>query len=533
MTTWEGKPATVNFIADVTERRRSELALQESEEKFRTLFEESRDVFYISVPEGRFLDINPAGVELFGYASKEELLNLDITQDLYVYPEERVRFVDLVDRTGYAKDYEVHMKRKNGEMLTVLITSTAVRDAAGHLAAFRGIIRDVTEQKKLELQLLQSQKMEAVGQLAGGIAHDFNNILTAIVGYAGILRRRMSDGDPHRAYVEHILSASERASSLTRSLLAFSRKQIMNPGPVDLNEIVRKADKLLVRLIGEDIELRTVAGNNALVVIADSVQVEQVLMNLATNARDAMPRGGSLTIETREENVAPEKARAHRGMKPGSYALMTVSDTGEGMDDATREKIFEPFFTTKEVGKGTGLGLAMVYGIIKQHDGYIAVSSTPGRGTSFAIYLPLAPRSAGRSAPDIRHDAVTGGSETILLGEDNDTVRFMTKDLLDDFGYEVIDAADGPEAVRKFMEHRDRIDLLILDVIMPKMNGREVYEAIKIVNPRIKVIFTSGYTGDIIRTKGMVGQDAHFLQKPVAIDELLQKIRSVLDETPA
>jgi len=522
-----------NTIGDlqraIKERERMESALRESEAKFRTLFEESRDVIYISVPGGRFLDINPAGVELFGYASKEELLALDITHDLYVDAAERDRFVALVDRTGYAKEYEVRMKRKNGEVLTVLITSTTVRDKSGNLTAFRGIMRDVTNQKNLEEQLLQSQKMEAVGQLAGGIAHDFNNILTAIIGYAGLLEMNLPTDDVLHSYVEHIHSSSERAASLIQSLLAFSRKQVINPRPVDLNDIVRRIEKLLVRLIGEDIELRTVLGRKGLIVVADSLQIEQVLMNLSTNARDAMPRGGRFTIETSSAQLGPEFVLQDPDLKPGHYALLSVSDTGSGMDEATRKRIFEPFFTTKEIGKGTGLGLAMVYGIVKQHEGHITVYSSKIQGTSFHIYLPLVSSRGIASLIEQRSDPVVGGTETVLLGEDDDTVRTMTASMLREFGYTVISAKDGEEALRKFEEHGDAIDLLILDVIMPRMNGKEVYDRVTKIDPGARILFTSGYTAEIIRTRGIIKPGLNFVQKPISMQDLLRKIRQVLD----
>ncbi len=521
----------MSILTDITDQIKARTALRESEEKFRTIFEESRDVFYISTPAGNFLEINPAGIELFGYASKDELLAIDIARDLYADPEDRKRFVDFVSKTGYTKDYEVQMKRRNGDRLTVQITSAAVHDDKGRLTAFRGIIRDVTEQKKLEQQLLQSQKMEAVGQLAGGIAHDFNNILTAINGYTNLLWMKLPQDDKLRAYVQHIQESADRAANLTRSLLAFSRKQVINLKPVDLNEVVRNVQKLLVRLIGEDVELVTRLSEEDLIIVADSPQLEQVLMNLSTNARDAMPGRGTFTIQTRKEKVTDSMAQQYRGMKPGSYALMTVSDSGAGMDIVTQAKIFEPFFTTKEVGKGTGLGLAMAYGIVKQHDGYIAVSSKPGYGTSFNIYLPLIEEPVRPAEPEMRREpGMQGGAETILLGEDNQTVRNITRDMLAEFGYTVIEAADGDEAIRKFLEHEDRIDLLILDVIMPKKNGREVYEAVKKIKPGVKVLFTSGYAADIIRTRGMIEEGLHFLHKPISLDALLRNIRLILEE---
>jgi CheY-like chemotaxis protein len=370
--------------------------------------------------------------------------------------------------------------------------------------------------------------MEAVGQLAGGVAHDFNNILTAIIGYANLLLMKMPDRESGRAFVEQILSASERAAHLTHSLLAFSRKQIIDLRPVSLNEIISRVEKLLGRVIGEDIEFKTWLADADLPVLADSIQIEQVLMNLAANARDAMPDGGMLLIVTEPLELGEEFVRAHSYGKPGRYAYMAVTDTGVGMDEKTRNRIFEPFFTTKEVGKGTGLGLSMVYGIVKQHNGYITVDSEPGKGTTFKIYLPLV-RPSAEEKNTKQPAAAARGTETVLLAEDDVAVRNLTRSVLEDFGYRVIEAADGEEAVRKFGENKGAVDLLVLDIIMPKKNGKEAYQEIRKIQPDIRALFTSGYTADIVHKKGILDTGLDFVLKPITPTEFLKKVREVLD----
>jgi PAS domain S-box-containing protein len=383
----------------------------------------------------------------------------------------------------------------------------------------------LAERNKLESQLRQSQKMEAIGVLAGGIAHDFNNILTAIIGYASMLHLKLPRNDPARSFVDPILISSERAAALVHSLLTFSRKQNCNPHPVDVNTVIRNVADLLARIIGEHIDLRTDLADGELIIMVDPCQMEQVLLNLATNARDAMPGGGSLTIRTLRSSVhEAERQRA----RPGDFALIQVTDTGAGMDDATRERIFEPFFTTKEVGKGTGLGLAMVYGIISQQNGWVTVTSERGKGSTFTIHLPLCPLSAeGRVSP--APAPLQRGSETVLLAEDSEDVRTLTKTVLADAGYTVIDTADGEDAFRAFLEHRDSIQLAILDVIMPKKNGRECYENIRAVNPAIKVLFSSGYAADVLQMKAILDQGLQFIAKPASPQELLRKVREVLN----
>jgi CheY-like chemotaxis protein len=371
--------------------------------------------------------------------------------------------------------------------------------------------------------------MEAVGQLAGGIAHDFNNILTAIIGFGTLLQMETERDHPLHSYVTQILTSANRAANLTQALLAFSRKQIISPKPVDLNEIIRGVKNILSRIIGEDIELSIVLTNENLIAMADSSQMEQILMNLATNARDAMPNGGSIIISTSRVEIDNEFIKIHGYGKPGSYALISIEDTGYGIDEETKKRIFEPFFTTKEVGKGTGLGLSMVYGIIKQHDGYINLYSQTGIGTTFKMYVPLI-QSKIKDIEQTAFPFLKGGDETVLIAEDDVQVRELTKEVLVEFGYKVIEAKDGVDAVKVFNENKDEIQLLILDVVMPKKNGKEAYDEIKDVRPEVKAIFISGYTEDMIYKKGILEEGLNFTSKPILPDELLRKVREVLDQ---
>jgi signal transduction histidine kinase/CheY-like chemotaxis protein len=395
--------------------------------------------------------------------------------------------------------------------------------------ANKALQAQISERRHTEEQLRQSQKMEAVGTLAGGIAHDFNNILTAIMGFGGILRMKMGQDSPMIHYIDDINSASEKAARLTQSLLAFSRKQIISSNPENINKIVSTIDNILQRVIGEDVEYKSILADENLIVMADSGQIEQVLMNLAANARDAMPEGGILTILTERVDVRGGLAGSY--IKPGSYAVISVSDTGEGMNEATKQRLFEPFFTTKEIGKGTGLGLSIVYGIIKQHNGEINVYSEPGKGTTFKIYLELIESDAYKTAT-VQSAIPVGGTETVLICEDDVYVRRFMSQTLEEFGYTVIVAVDGEDALNKFKEHKERIQLLIVDVIMPKMHGKDVCEAIRKINKDVRVIFSSGYTADIIHKKGVMEAGAQFISKPVTPHILLSKVREALSQPP-
>ncbi len=528
-------PVIVSLCRDITQRKEAERALKESEEKYRNIFENAIMGIVRVAPDGDLLAVNSAHARMYGYDSPEEMLRsgLDLAEERYVDSEDRKRMIELLEKQGYVEGFESERYRKDGSRFWVSINGRLVRDREGRVLYYEGTSEDITSRKqaeedraRLESQLLQSQKMEAVGTLAGGIAHDFNNILTVMTGYGTLLQMEMNLEDPLRMYVDQILSASQKAANLTQSLLSFSRQQPISLQPIDLNDVVRGTEKLLRRLLSEDIALQTSLSDRSMIVMADAIQIDQILFNLATNARDAMPRGGKLTIETEAIELGRQPLQAPGFIAPGRYALLTVSDTGVGMDENTKEHIFDPFFTTKEVGKGTGLGLSTVYGVVKQHNGYIIVSSSKGKGTTFSIYFPIVRAAAIEEEPSL--SSARGGEETILIAEDNDSVRLLIKDVLAGYGYSPVEAGDGEDALLKFGLHR-QIDLVIMDSVMPKMNGREVYDEIRKTNPDIKVLFTSGYTRDVVLDKGIEAKQLDFLSKPIKPEDLLRKVREILD----
>ena len=514
---------------EITQRKQAEEALRESEEKYRKIFENASEGIFQATVEGRYLSVNPAFARMFGFSSTQEMIEsvTDIDRQLYVNPQDRQCMIRMLRESGRVEDYEVEVYRRDKSRFWISINAHIVRDAAGRLLYFEGMNIDMSERKNLEAQLIHAQKMEAVGTLAGGVAHDFNNLLTVIMGFANLLQIGIGKDDRLRPYADQIIASSEKAANLTQGLLAFSRKQHIILEPHNLNDIVRSTARLLKRLLPEDIELRVNLVDVGIIVNLDVTQMDQVLMNLATNARDAMPHGGSLSIETQVATLDDGFRKIHGFGWPGRYGLLSVLDSGTGMDEKTRERIFDPFFTTKEVGKGTGLGLASVYGIVKQHEGYITVSSEPGHGTVFRIYLPLSEATEQQQA--VPTQEARGGTESILIAEDDPDVRKMMSHILVSHGYTTIEAVDGEEAIRVYSENRDRIDLVILDVVMPRKNGKEVHDELTRIDAHVRVIFVSGYTRDVVIDKGIHREAVDFVQKPLSLSTFVTKVREVLD----
>ena len=501
--------------------------------RFRVLLDQSIDGIVLAcVPTGVLADVNESICAQSGYL-RRELIGMSF-MDL-VLPNESSRISELLSKQAVSRqgiNIEISLRKKNGDLVPVEMTARLVEVGGSvyAVAVMRDItdrIRTVEEKKKLETQLHQSQKMEAIGRLAGGIAHDFNNILTALTGYGTLLQMKMDKDDPLLMYVDQILSASQKAADLTQSLLAFSRQRPVTFASHNINKIIRGSEKLLKRLVTEDVVIRTVLAPEQPAIMTDATQIDQVLFNLASNARDAMPKGGVLTIETKQVELDNEFMTVHGYGKPGKYVLVSISDTGTGMDEPEKEKIFDPFYTTKEVGKGTGLGLSTVYGIVKQHEGYITVDSEPGAGTTFHLYFPAACETAEKERPS--QAPARGGSEAILIAEDNAAVRSLMREVLSQYGYFIVEAVDGTDAMEQF-NRSGEIDLLILDSVMPGKNGREVYNEINNIKPGIRVLFTSGYTRDIVLDKGIEDRNFHFISKPVQPIALLNKVREVLDE---
>src|SRR3989440_1510643 len=520
--------AVVANWRDITERLRREPALRNSEESYRSLVDGVRNVIFALSPSGEVTSLNPAFEEMTGFPPAEWVGR---PFEAFVHPDDVPLALDLFGRVlqGEARPtIQFRILTKAGTYRVAEFSATAQR-RDGRLTGILGIGRDVTERLGLEQQLRQAQKMEAVGRLAGGIAHDFNNILTAITGHADLLLEDLGHHDPRRADVDERRGSAERAAGLTRQLLAFSRQQVLQPKVVDLNALVLDMDKLLRRLIGEDVELATVLDPTLGHVTADPGQLEQVIVNLAVNARDAMPQGGKLTLETCNIDLDSSYTLEHSLVKPGPYVQLTVSDSGIGMDEETQAHAFEPFFTTKPRGQGTGLGLAMVYGTVKQSGGFIWVYSEPGRGATFKIYLPRVDAPVESAAPPAPVERPPRGSETVLLAEDEPAVRAIARQALERQGYTVLAAPSGADALALAAQHGATIHLLLTDVVMPGMSGRDLADRLTAQRPGIRVLYISGYTDNAIVRHGMLEPGLAYLQKPFRPDALVRKVREVLD----
>ena len=512
--------------------RAAQEGLRRSEMNFRSLVTNAPYGICRCDSAGQLLDVNPALLAVLGYSSAGELVGKHLGA-LYADTHEWFELADHLRSSAPLNGLIVEWKRKDGTGTVVRVSGRAVSDG-NNGRAFELFTEDVTERRALEQQLRQSQKMEAVGRLAGGIAHDFNNLLMVISGYSEFLLDRLGPEPALRGPAQEIASAAGRATSLTRQLLAFSRKQMLAPKVLDLNGVVTENLKMLTRVIGEDIDLVMVPAAGLGAVRADAGQMEQVIMNLAVNARDAMPSGGKLTIETSNVSLDDDYARVHAPLRPGDYVMLAISDTGLGMDSETQSHIFEPFFTTKGL-KGTGLGLSTVYGIVKQSGGYIWVYSEPGKGTTFKIYLPRVAEKAespAQVASTAESVAAEPGTETILLVEDETNLRYLARQFLEKQGYRVIEAADGAIAMQIAVAHEGMIHLLLTDVIMPGMNGRELAQRVSEIRPNTKVLYMSGYTENVIGHNGTLDAGVRLLQKPFTLSSLKSKVREVLDSTP-
>ena len=515
------KERTAQLEAEIVERKQAEDVLQFERNNLRNIFESIEDGIYIVNQQYDIQYVNPVLVKDFGYYEGRKCYEYFHDRD-EVCPWCKTQDV-LAGKTVRWEWYSF----KNERTYDLIDTPMTLPDGSiGKLEIFR----DITEQKKLEAQFRQAQKMEAIGTLAGGVAHDFNNLLTIIIGNAQIALMNVIKDESLRTGIEEIKKAGDRAAALTRQLLAFSRKQIIQPKVFDLNELLSGTEKMLGRLLGEDVEFLTILEPELWQVDADPGQMEQVIMNLVVNARDAMPMGGKLTVETANADLNENYFREHHiDETPGSYVMLAISDTGSGMDKETREHIFEPFFTTKEVGKGTGLGLSTIYGIVKQNNGFVWVYSEPGQGATFKVYLPEVKKDADLEKKEQTHVDDLSGSETVLIVEDNDSLRNFAQKVLHIYGYRTLNAENGEDALRVCQAHEGPIHLLLTDVVMPRMGGKKLAERLQPLYPRMKVIYMSGYTDNAIVRHGVLEPGLNFLEKPFTPKGLALKVREAIE----
>lgn len=527
------------LFTDITERKKAEEALRASEAKYRNIYDNVAEGIFQTGFDGKLLNVNPSLAEMAGYESQEEMIN-KIKNIGELYPDIRTRdsILKQLIENGLIRGYELQFYRKGREKAWTILNAHVVKNEEGKPLFIEGTIYDISARKKMEEEnkhlqemLLHSQKIESIGRLAGGIAHDFNNLLTAILGNTEMAMNCLDPDEKAYSRIVTVRKAAEAAANLTRQLLAFSRKQILEPKILNLNQTIDHVNKMIVTLIGENIKFVTVPQEDLFTIKADPGQVEQIIINLAANARDAMPDGGTLTIETMNVYLDEHYSRTHEGISPGDYVMMSISDTGMGMDKTVFEHLFEPFYTTKERGRGTGLGLATVYGIVKQNEGSIEVYSEVNRGTSFKIYFPSAAREEISASEETERMDMPTGSETILIVEDKVQVLEFCRDVLLQLGYSVLLAESGEEALDVSLNCRDRIDLLMTDIVLPGINGRETAEKIAIARPGIKILYNSGYTGEAIDKHGILEPGINFIGKPFTGQALAVKVRQVLDKS--
>jgi PAS domain S-box-containing protein len=519
-------------LAGAIEHKRYEEALRRSEARSRSLILSAAFGICRCTLGGRFLDVNPALITMLGHGSVEDLLQLDARREVFVNPQELDRLAEDCRRTGSLNGVEVQWRRKDGRVIVVRLSGCAATSTNEPEEVLELIAEDITDRRQLEEQLRQAQKMDAVGRLAGGVAHDFNNLLMVINGYTEVLLEQLEKGSAMHHKVQSIQQAADRAATLTRQLLAFSRKQLLELKVIDVNTVIGDMERLLRPLIGENIELVTRLSTQTGHTRADAGQLEQVIMNLVVNAKDAMPDGGKLTVQSSDVTVRHSFSE-HRFIQPGRYAVISVADTGHGMDKETQSRIFEPFFTTKEKGKGTGLGLSTVYGIVKQSSGYVFAQSELGAGTTFYVYLPRVEESAEELSPAKCQQNEAGGCETVLLVEDEESVRELVRVTLASRGYNVLEAENGECGLRVAETFKEHIDILVTDVVMPGIGGRELAKKLLLLRPGISVLYLSGYTEDAVVTHGALGPSTAFLQKPFTLQNLAKKVREVLRSKPA
>jgi PAS domain S-box-containing protein len=518
----------LGMIADITARKQAEQALRESEEKYRCFFEEDLAGYFISTPDGTLLDCNPAFVRIFGFASREQALRTNLAS-IHRNPNERKALIDLIQSQERLEEHQNELRRMDGTPVSVIANVIGSRNPQGKLEQIRGYVIDDTERKKAEEQLRRSQKLDAIGRLAGGVAHDFNNLLTVIIGYSSRLLSKLRRSDPAYEEATEINAAANRAAALTNQLLAFGRKQVLRPRALNLNEVISNMRDLLRRLVGERIDLVVIPHSGLDMVKADPTQIEQVIMNLVINSRDAMPRGGKITVETSNVVWSEQDVGRPVSQKPGPYVMLAVSDNGCGMDAETQSRIFEPFFTTKQDG-GTGLGLSTVYGIVNQSGGCVSVYSEVGHGTTFKIHLPGVEETAGTLPEEEERveEEPESGSETILVVEDDETIRMLVRKILVEKGYTVLTAPDPHEAIQIHQKHSGPIDLLLTDMVMPHMSGRELAAELVPKRPQMKVLYVSGYTRDAMIQQDLLAQGMALLWKPFETPTLLREVHRIL-----